>query len=248
MASVLQAVTSASWNAGRGLLLLAASSAQPLIDQASPTHDFLFRQAVAILERDGLDRVAALARQGLDLLIAGSTWADDGWKNVTHMFDPDLGRGLRGWPSAVEACQSYVDLAALHFRQSDLDEALFHLGAACHIVQDLSEPHHAAVRLFDGHRAFEHWARSQCHRFAAWEGGVYGLGKRAADWVVSNARVAKPWLEQATARSGIEAWEETASILLPLAQRTTAGFIQWFCETVAGSSDAYDWNAAVQAV
>jgi len=245
---VLQAVASASWNASRGILLLAASPAQPLIDQASPTHDFLFRQAVAILERDGYQRVAALARQGLDRLIAGSAWADEGWKNVTHMFDPDLGRGLRGWPSAVETCENYVDLAALHFWQKDMDEALFYLGAACHIVQDLSEPHHAAVRLFDGHRPFEHWARSQCPRFAAWDSGAYGQGRRAADWVVCNARVAKPWISQANNRSGFSAWEETASVLLPLAQRTTAGFVQWFCDAVLGSLDTDDWNATLQAV
>ncbi|MHB9144533.1 MAG: zinc dependent phospholipase C family protein [Symbiobacteriia bacterium] len=211
---------------------MAASPAQPLIDPASPTHDFLFRQAAAILEQDGHVQTAALVRSGLDLLTAGSMWADEGWKNVTHMFDPHLDRGLSGWPNAVEVCESYVDLAALQLRQEHFDQVLFYLGAASHIVQDLAEPHHAGARLLGGHRAFEHWVRSHCHRFAAWEGGAYQRSRRAADWVISNARQARPWLSQATARSGLSAWEETASVLLPLAQRTTAGFLQWFLEAV----------------
>lgn len=231
---VLQAAAVTSWSAGSRLLLMAASPAQSLLDQASPTHDFLFRQAVAVLERDGWAREALFARQALDQLIAGSVWADEGWKNVTHMFDPDLGRGLRGWPNAVQTCESYAARAAHHFAVGDQGEACFYLGASCHMVQDLCEPHHAAARLLDGHRAFERWAQQQCHRFAVWEEGLYGVGASAADWVVSNARLAKPWLSKATAESALSDWEEAASVLLPLAQRTTAGFIRWFLEMVSG--------------
>ena len=248
MVGALQAVTRASWDAGRQLLLLVASPAQPLIDQASPTHGFLFRQAAAILERDGFSPVAALMNEGMDLLIAGSTWADQGWRNGAHFFDPDLENGLRGWPHAVDACELYFGRALQCAWQGDSQKAMFYLGASCHIVQDLSEPHHAAARVLDGHRAFERWARMHYPRFAAEGNGLYGLGQRAAGWAVSNAREAKPWLSSATPWAGPLAWEEAASVLLPLAQRVTAGFLQWAYETLFVTTGADAEKITQQAV
>lgn len=212
------------------LLLTAAIPFQGLIDKVSPTHRFINLQALAVLTADGKRQQALWLHQYLDDFNEGCDWADTGWKNVRHMYDPDTGFGFKGWPSAVDSVREYWGLAVRYHHEHDLRKAFFHLGAAAHLVQDLCVPHHAAVRLFDGHKQFEQYAVRYRHRFAVHGDGIYNLARMPEGWAINNAIYTRAryghCLDAACSRQAIQA---AVSDLLPRAQRTTAGFVAYFC-------------------
>lgn len=215
------------------LLLTAAIPFQRLLDQASPTHGFINRQALSVLSADGMEHSAAWLARYLSAFDGGCDWADQDWRNVGHMYDPETGRGFRGWPSAVETVREHWDLALLHFRDRRPDQAFFYLGAAAHLVQDLCVPHHAAARIFAGHKQFEGFARRYRHRYAVHDGGMYKAAETPEGWVVLNAAFTRSrfsdCVSDGLSRGQID---DAVQVLLPRAQRTTAGFVHHFLCTV----------------
>lgn len=211
------------------LLLTAAIPFQGLIDRISPTHGFLNRQAMTILSADGLQAEADWLLSQIDAFCEGCDWADTGWKNIGHMYDPATGQGFRGWPSATQMLREYWDLAQRYRAEQNQAQSAFYLGAAAHLVQDLCVPHHAAATPWRGHREFESWAARYRHRFAVHQGGFYNLARTPEGWVMANADYTRTnWshcLSNKLERSLLQA---AVGDLLPRAQRTTAGFVAYF--------------------
>jgi phospholipase C len=212
------------------LLLTAAIPFQGLIAPSNPTHGFINQQALAILAADGFRAEADWLLRQIDAFCEGSDWADSGWKNVSHMYDPTTGRGFRGWPSAPQMLRAYWDLARRYQAERHESEAAFYLGAAAHLVQDLCVPHHAAATPWRGHRAFEAWAARYRHRFAVHSGGLYDLARTPEGWVMANADYTRAhWSHCLTTTLERPLLQAAVSDLLARAQRTTAGFIAYFC-------------------
>lgn len=219
--------------AGR-ILLSAAAPFQRLIDKASITHHFLNKQTARILRNDGHGVAATWVEVHQQELNAGSDWADSGWKNSFHMWDPITGSGFKGWPDALEATRHYHDQALEKFRAEAYGEAFFYLGAAAHIVQDLCVPQHAAATVGENHRPFETFAKAQRDEYSIEEGGEYDTSKPAEVWVKANALIARPMLRDVGAGTGAASWAQALRTLLPLAQRTSAGYIHaWLTEAGA---------------
>lgn len=214
------------------LALAAVSPVSGVWSRPSPTHDFINLQALRILEADGHWSAVKALWPYVEQIQLGSAWADGGSRNVTHMYDPTTGRGIRGWPHAASVCGAYFESAVSAWHQGRRETALFYLGAACHLVQDLCVPHHAACRLLDGHREFEHFARRRRRQFAVVRDGLYNVAEDPAGWVVANARIARTYLPLAGAEATETMKEIALSVLLPRAQRTTAGFLAFFLEAV----------------
>lgn len=212
------------------LLLTAAAPLQGLIAPISATHGFINRQAMAILAADGYMEEAAWLLRQINALCEGGDWADSGWKNVGHMYDPQTGRGFKGWPSAPQMLRTYWEQARRYQAEGDEATAAFYLGAAVHIVQDLCVPHHAAATLWHGHREFELWAARYRHRFAVHTGGLYNLARTPEGWVMANADYTRNnWSHCLTTTLARPLLHAAVGDLLPRAQRSTAGFIAYFC-------------------
>lgn len=212
------------------LLLTAAAPFQGFIAPISATHSFINRQALAILAADGHQDEAGWLLRQIDALCEGGDWADIGWKNVGHMYDPTTGQGFKGWPSAPQMLRQYWDLARRHQAEGNDPQTAFYLGAAVHLVQDLCVPHHAAATVWQGHREFETWAARYRHRFAVHAGGLYNLADTPEGWVMANADYTRAhWSHCLIANLGRPLLLAAVGDLLPRAQRTTAGFIAYFC-------------------
>lgn len=211
------------------VLLSAAAPFQGLIDQISPTHRFINYQALAILRSDGRHLEADWLHGQLEPFCAGCDWADTGWKNAGHMYHPGSGHGQKGLPNAVQMFREYLDLALRLKADPDQSQCAFYLGAAAHLVQDLCVPHHAAVTLWRGHRAFEDWAARHRQQYATFGGGLYDLAKSPEEWVTVNAEYTLArWSGALSAHLGRPLLEAAVGDLLPRAQRTTAGFVAYF--------------------
>ncbi|MDI3280325.1 MAG: zinc dependent phospholipase C family protein [Bacillota bacterium] len=229
----LKRLATASYATVARLALTVASPMQYLVDRAGDTHAFLDRQAITILRNDGYRQWADLLHQWEQYLLAGTYYADRGWKNASHHYNPRTGAGLWHLPSAADECCRYAAAAAASWRAGYRDEAIFWLGAALHLVQDVCEPHHASALVLHGHQRFETWADRNKALFTVWDQGIYHLGSSPAEWVVANARAAQPFLPLvAGKKASEESYTAAARVLLPLAQRTGAGFLAFFLESV----------------
>lgn len=215
------------------LLLTLAIPFQTLIDSISPTHGFINGQALTILSADGRSREASWLSRNLEPFCKGCDWADKGWKNAGHMFDPKTRRGLRGLPTAPQMVRDYWQAAVRQAARGREQKAAFYLGAAAHIVQDMCVPHHAAAELFEGHRRFEEVARENRDLFAVTGDGIYGLSRTPEGWAVTNATYTRLYYS-ACLNPSYDPDETRGAIadLLPRAQRSTAGFVSHFLSTL----------------
>lgn len=214
-------------------LLTLTAPFQHLFDQISPTHAFINRQSVAVLIADGRPQEASWLTRHLHPFNRGCDWADTDWKNLGHMYDPETGRGFRGWPSATDLVEEYWDLAIRRFKTWRTTEAFFYLGAAAHLVQDMCVPHHTAATLFDGHKQFETYARVRRQWFVAHGCGFYDTNATPHDWVVRNAVYTRTYYTDCLdSRLCPGRMHQAISDLLPRAQRATAGFVTQFLASV----------------
>ena len=55
---------------------------------------------------------------------------------------------------------SYYNEALNYYLNHKYEKSMFYLGAACHIIQDLTIPQHAKGKLLDNHRQFELYVKS----------------------------------------------------------------------------------------
>ncbi|MBM7868500.1 phospholipase [Heliobacterium gestii] len=220
--------TAARW------LLVSASPVPAKVGDglAAVTHDFCVMQAKEILRNDGHEAEARQLAYHLAQLNEGVAFVDQSWRNVAHYYNPVTRRGLFGGPSAVTEIEHYFRRAVRLYREKKTTRAMFFLGAACHFVQDLCVPHHAMNAIFSGHREFETFAEENRYNYAVTFDGAYHCLKKPVDWVDENARVAYDFFTAVSERNTVS-FDRALTVLLPLAQRTTAGFVKYFFDTVS---------------
>ncbi len=213
---------------GVKVLLATTGPLQGLFDRPGMTHEFCNRQALHILRRDGFSRCSGFFQQYLPQLTAGVYWADEGWKNVGHYLEAGSEKGLWQFPSAIDEFRCYYGQAFHRARQGDCAKAAFFLGAAVHLVQDLCVPHHARARVLAGHKQYESWVQANCQRYAVDAEGIYQDSHLAHTLLLKNAVVAADLLTWVEADAGELSYHNATAILLPQAQRATAGLLLQF--------------------
>lgn len=202
-----------------------------MVRGASSTHVFNNEQGRKILLNDGFKKEAQLFNMFSGQLDSGLIWIDKGLKSVYHYYDPDSGTGMWLLPSAAEKCSVFFNRSLIMWRNKKHNLAMFFLGAALHLVQDLCVPHHAACRVFDGHQEFEDWAETRKDNYRVESGGIYAVSDKTEEWVADNARLAKKYYPLVTSHTP-DCNHHAAKILLPRAQKTTAGFLKHFYDRI----------------
>ncbi len=207
---------------------------QRVFDKIGDTHRFLTAQSIAVLRGDGYEEAARFCETYLKQLIEGTYWADSLWKNATHHYNPRTRRGLLVWPGAPDQLRYWFKAALNHWRKSNVQKAMFTLGACIHIVQDCCQPYHSNCKMLGGHQKFEMWADENKEQFAVSNGGMYGVSETPEGWALENASYSSGLLFavcNVTPDSSQEQLRQRHRVtgdLLGRAQRTSAGFIMFF--------------------
>jgi phospholipase C len=193
-------------------------------------HKFINNQAIKILKNDGYDEIYIKLSKYIDNLNEGVVWADQDFKSSSHFFNPNSKRGLYGNGNARIECISYYNAAIKEYFKGDIKTSMFYLGAACHLIQDLTIPQHANIELLHNHRAYENWVikmHSKQQKFKVEKGGIYL--KSIDDYIYLNTRKA---LETHKKYSCIKnehiRFNKITSVVLIMAQKTTAGLMYNF--------------------
>lgn len=246
---------------------------------ADDTHAFFLEQAVIILENDGhadlarflrsADPKAPLRRDAktghkltttesyLWRLQLGSHDADRVNKDEMpdHFFNwwTHSGKGLIAGPSGATYAEEQFAEAKRQWARGDRSAAMYHLGAAAHLVADACTPPHASF-LVPEHRAYENWIVDHQASMKATSGGIYrdqfrvGSGHGGTEWSSDHTR---GWVDEC-AHHGAEYIPDglqppSAETLLhkgaaggttelvQFVQRLTAGYLMFFFDEVGST-------------
>ncbi|NMB32633.1 MAG: phospholipase [Clostridium sp.] len=215
-----------------GYFIFAINPFKRVVSKAKGTiHKFINFQALEILKNDGYVDAYCFFSDYIEEINKGVVWADLDIKSVNHFYNPDKKRGLYGNSNALTLATDYYDKAKEHWHRDMLDVSMFYLGAVVHLIQDMTVPHHANIRLLDSHRQYEKYIRRMyldMPKFLANEGGYYF--SEIEEFITCNARNAiKIYLKFKNVKKRSGKYYSLAKYTLPLAQKTTAGcFLQFY--------------------
>lgn len=199
---------------------------------ASLTHTFLNRQAKEILYNDGYRKEADFFSYFSEELDLGVTWADTGLKAFCHFYDNETKAGKWLWPNATLTCEYFLVKSLELWKNKQYVKAMFFLGAATHLVQDMCVPHHSRCVLGKGHVEFERWVRKHRENYSITHGDIYLDLKKPEEWIHLNAAYSFDYFPYVQLNSPEDHYHLAASILLPRAQASTSGFWLWFYRLV----------------
>lgn len=160
----------------------------------------------------------------------GTVWADQDFKSSNHFYNPFKKRGLYGRQSAMDLGVDYYSQAFSLWNNDEFNTALFYLGAALHLIQDMTIPQHANIRLLNDHHQYETYVKRSYEYLEDFqvENGAYLLDS-IQDYIRFNARVAiKIYNNFKTISDDEERFFLITKCALPLAKRTTAGAMLMF--------------------
>jgi Zinc dependent phospholipase C. len=112
---------------------------------------------------------------------------------------------------------------------------MFYLGAALHLIQDVTIPQHVNIRLLEDHRQFENFVKRTYQYVDAFQAnhGAYVLST-IENYVKFNARIAlKVYKRFRNIKDDEGRYYSITRCTLPLAERTTAGAMILFYNRIA---------------
>lgn len=194
-------------------------------------HKFINIQALEILENDGYSDASSFYSDYIEDINKGAVWADQDFKSSGHFYSPVFKKGLYGNKNAMDLAHGYYKKANKFWNAGNTEQSMFYLGAAAHLIQDMTIPQHANIRLLDNHRQYENFVKRTYRdrkQFAASRGTIYY--ETIEEYIRCNARTAikvfnklKTFIEEDEVRFHV-----ITKFMLPLAQKTTSGFFLKF--------------------
>lgn len=227
-----------SWNALK-IVLAAGTPIQSLISGSGDTHVFCNQQALKILRNDGNITNLKYLNNYLEVINRGVLWADRGWKYLSHYYNPVTDSGLGPWPDARLEFNCYFDKSLALWNRGNKKKALFFLGASAHLVQDLCVPHHSNGIAFFGHQEYEKWVKNNHRFFSVYSNGIYNSFTVPDEWLTFNARISRKYLPYVLSTGSDTSYRMATGVLLPLAQRSTAGFFNFYFDFINNNKDSY---------
>ena len=194
-------------------------------------HIFIQSKALEILNNEGYVKQYKFFQAYLAQLNKGLVWADQDFKSYHHFYNPYLKRGKFGYDeNAFTLITKYYNKAVKFFNLDKFELSLFYLGAACHLLQDLTIPQHAMGKLLDNHRQFEVYIKNNYKslpRLIAKEGMIYR--ETIEEFVNYNATHAINYDRMYRNVKNLRNKFYMLSMkCVPLAQKSTAGFLLMF--------------------
>lgn len=201
------------------------------------THLFCNESALAIMKQRGSREEAALIKPFMARINEGVLWADGGYRNITHFFNPLTRRGLWNLPSAAASFRQAVRQAMKYRQKANVAKAMFYVGAAAHLLQDICVPHHSCNLLFSGHAEYEHWVEANLDDYPLIPDQERPVSdENFMNMFLKNALISSEYADFVTDRAGEKDYRTATGILLPLAQYSTAKLLVWIAKNLLWTS------------
>lgn len=201
-----------------------------IIKTECKVHKFINNQAVEILKNDEHKKAYNLFNKYINDINAGVVWADQDFKSSNHFYNPEINKGMYGCSNALLECRRYYSHAINLYKKGDIKKAMFYLGASCHLIQDLTVPQHVNVNLLNEHRQYEQWVirtYNEHENFKIKSGGIYF--NTIGEYVKLNVKTATDTYKMYhSVKDRNQRYYKITSIILTMAQKTTAGLLMKF--------------------
>lgn len=211
----------------KGMLRAVNPIKKRIIKTECTVHKFINTQSLMILKNDGHMEVHKFMDSYINDINAGVVWADQDLKSNNHFYNPNKNKGLYGSSNAKIECISYYTKALNEYSNGDIKNAMFYLGAACHLIQDLTVPQHVNLHLLNNHRSYENWViRTHLHynEFKLEEGGIYFDSLN--NYIYFNSKGAiKVYKKYSHLKNRDIRFQKITALVLTMAQATTAGLL-----------------------
>ncbi len=197
-------------------------------------HQAINIEAIDILKNDGYHHEANFFNHYIVDINQGAVWADQDFKSSNHFYNPHKRKGIYGRSNAMVLGTDYYTKALDLWHQGKLKQSLFYLGAALHIIQDMTVPQHANIRLLGNHHQYETFIKRTYGYIKDFQvhTGAY-LIHSIRDYIRFNARVAMKIHSHFSYITDDELrYYKIARCSLPLAKRTTAGAMIMFYKQI----------------
>lgn len=199
------------------------------------THINIQNQAFEILKVHGYQKEHDFFRKHIINIDRGLVWADQDFKSYCHFYNPTQKKGMYGHEdNALTLCQKYYDKAIKYFFDKNYEKSMFYFGASCHLVQDMTIPHHAKGKLFDNHRSFEIYIKKNYNKIIKYKSTEKPiLLKNVESFIDHNSLYAIKVDDLYDDIIDLKTRFYFMSIkTVTMAQRTTAGFMIMFYENI----------------
>jgi len=200
-------------------------------------HKVINIQALLILKNDSnIDQYNFFSDYITELNL-GVVWADQDFKSSGHFYNPFKKRGLYGNTNALTLANNYYTFSKSYFKSGDIKKGMFFLGATAHLIQDMTVPQHANIKLLKEHHRFEKFVRDTFNdkpEYLVNNNGCYLSS--IPEFVNYNSLYAiKANKKISYIRNEEERYYALSKLIIPLAQKSTAGLLMMFytdaCET-----------------
>ena len=163
-----------------------------IINTDCEVHLFIQKNALDVLKKEGFEKKAQFFNKFEPYINEGLVWADQDFKSYFHFYNPQIKRGMYGnSTNAMTLANTYYKNALYFINKGDYKNGMAYFGALCHIIQDVTIPQHAKIKLLDNHKRFETYVKlnyKKVKRFKTKEGPL--VYKNISDYVEFNSRSA----------------------------------------------------------
>ncbi|CCQ93108.1 Phospholipase C zinc-binding protein [[Clostridium] ultunense Esp] len=205
-----------------------------IIKTQCKVHKAINIYALKILKNDKYFKEYNFFNSYIQDINEGAVWTDQDFKSSNHFYNPYKKRGLYGRKNAMDLGVDYYYKATELWTKGEFNKSLFYLGAALHIVQDMTIPQHANIRLLDNHHQYEVYVNrtyEYLDKLEVEKGTL--LLESIEDYIRFNARVAiKIYKKFNMISKDEERFYRIARCGIPLAKRTTAGAMVMFYNNI----------------
>ncbi|NLY39679.1 MAG: hypothetical protein GX044_10350 [Firmicutes bacterium] len=221
------------------------------------SHMDLVPQTAVILKNDGKEELYARLQQrgrtgktGLELLAKGAADADKPFSGgfivpLWHFHHPWSHRGYLVGSSSADQAAWLFNFALGLWQKKREEQALYHLGRALHLIQDIFIPQHAAVTALKGHGELENWLSENWEAYRVERGGFYRWecsfhnlqgdhhtvsSERPYDWIDHGSHLSSQWFDRFFGGGHYDeaSFHRAAALTIPHALRFSAGFLNKF--------------------
>lgn len=202
-------------------------------------HKEINNQALVILKNDNYIDSYTLFSDYIMELNLGVVWADQDFKSSGHFYNPMRDRGLYGNTNALTLAKNYYTFAISYWDMGEITKAMFFLGAAAHLIQDVTVPQHANIKLLKEHHKFEKFVRDTFFttpEYLVSKKGCYlnsveeFIRHNALSAIKANKRLSTISYEE-------DRFYALGKYTIPLAVRSTAGLLMTFYKDTQTTQD-----------
>lgn len=203
-------------------------------------HKEINKQALVILKNDKHTEQYILFSNYLAELNMGVVWADQDFKSSGHFYSPIRDRGLYGNTNALTLAKNYYTFALSYWNSGEVMRAMFFLGAAAHLIQDMTVPQHANIKLLKEHHKFEKFIRDTYYNTPEYLVSNKGCYLNSVEeYIRHNALCSIRMNKRLCSISDEEdRFYTLGKYTIPLALRSTAGLFATFYKNVMENESA----------